>query len=118
METFSFIDLVDPNETGVFLVKARISLLSKEESSRNNGIKNKFRPNHNFGSSSNREFYIGQIELLEGEVINLGETADVNVRFIKGRGLKELLTIGRQWKIQEGSRLIGEATVLEVTNET
>ena len=72
-----------------------------------------FRPNHNFGDDSNRSFYIGQVEV-PADGLRAGETRVLTVTFLNGKGLSELLQVGRRWRLQSGPKCIGIAEVLEV----
>jgi len=112
MEPFAFTDLVDSGSP--IKVLARVSVLSSESGGRSRPFIHPYRPNHNFGKPDSREFYIGQIELPEGEEVFPGETRELVVKFLSGRGLRELLHVGREWRIQEGAKLVAIARVLEV----
>ncbi|MNT80395.1 hypothetical protein D3C72_2198460 [compost metagenome] len=46
-----------------------------------------------------------------------GETRNLEVLFLNGPGLTDLLHVGRRWRIQEGEKLVANAEVLEVLNE-
>lgn len=111
METFAFVDLV--NSDGPIKVVAEISLLTEEEGGRASPIKATYRPNHNFGTEKNREFYIGQIEIPRGDELHPGKTYKLPVTFINGPGLEKMLTVGREWRIQEGAKLVAIAKVVE-----
>ena len=118
VKLFTFVDLIDPDSKEIFSVRARLTLLTTEDGGRQSGISSRYRPNHNFGDPDGREMYIGQIEFSDREFIEPGETNEVTVNFIPGRGLSEKLKVGREWRIQEASRLVGNATVLELLNDT
>ena len=110
---FIFSDNMDPDEPGL-IIKARLELLSISEGGRTGPIftEYKYRPNHNFGDADNRNFYIGQIEDPAKRNLMPGESYDIDVRFFGAKGLKDLLTLGRRWRIQEGGRLVAFAEVL------
>jgi translation elongation factor EF-Tu-like GTPase len=97
-------------------VSAQLSLLASDEGGRRTAIGSGFRPNHNFGAASDTEFVIGQVDLVEGQRLEPGQTAEVVVRFVDAPGLREKLRPGREWRIQEAKRLMGLATVLDVLN--
>ena len=111
-----FYDNLDVISDQPILVETTIHLLPTEEGGRHTPITKNFRPNHNFGNEENRNFFIGQVELKDNEFMFPGETRDLVVTFMNVRGLKELLTIGNEWRIQEGSHLIGTAKVKFVVN--
>ncbi len=108
-DSFAFSDLLDDGPAVV--IKANLRVLPAPEGG--HPIRTGARPNHNFGTASNREFYIGQIELDCGEEIAAGESGEIYVRFLSGPGLRDLLTIGRSWRLQAGARLIAEATITQ-----
>ena len=60
MGAFSFVDKMSANEPPI-RVRALLSFLSTEEGGRQTPAFSGYRPNHNFGEASGREFYIGQI---------------------------------------------------------
>tara|TARA_B100000745_G_scaffold282234_1_gene215443 strand:- start:10 stop:339 length:330 start_codon:yes stop_codon:yes gene_type:complete len=94
------------------VVKASLHLLSTKQGGRKVPVTGKFRPNHNFGSRQNTEFYIGEIFFEGGDCMFPGETREVTVRFLYVEGLASRLQPGFKWRIQEGMCLIGEATVI------
>lgn len=115
MEAFVFRDLLEDGPP--LKVLARVSFFKSEQGGREQPCVGKYRPNHNFGGPENRNFYIGQLELLPGESIHPGENRDVRITFLNGAGLSELLQVGRNWRIQEGIKHVANAEVLAVHNE-
>jgi translation elongation factor EF-Tu-like GTPase len=109
-----FTDLLGGPDDRVLKVLARISVVKSEVGGRAGPFRKNYRPNHNFGGPKDIAFYIGQIEVPEGEWVHPGETRDLEVMFLPGPGLRELAIVGRQWRIQEGSKLVATATVLRV----
>ena len=113
-----------PLSTGVFFdlldgcppirVRASITLLSSESGGKKHPVRKGYSPNHNFGDSTNSEFYVGRLQLDEQDSLAPGETWELVVHFLSGRGLREKFTPGTSWRIQEGAKLVGEGTVLEV----
>jgi len=77
-------------------------------------IQKGYRPNHNFGGPNDVLMYMGSLEFIESPSISPGESTDVLVHFITAPGLQELVQVGREWRIQEGRKLQGYATVLQV----
>jgi len=112
---YQFNDNLDVVEDGPLVVLAKVSLVSTESGGRGSPIFGDyaFRPNHNFGDEKNRNFYIGQIDFEEGDLINPGDERIVPIRFLNVGGLKELLHIGLKWRIQEGPILIATGEILE-----
>ena len=115
MEYETFFDLLDHGEP--IRVLARISALKTQEGGRKGPFGTRYRPNHNFGAEDNRVFYIGQVEVPDGVLVHPGEVVDLRVTFLSGRGLLELLRVGRTWRIQEGSRCVAMGTVLALLDE-
>lgn len=115
MELFAFADLVDSGPP--IKVLARIAVLSTADGGRSQPFVHPYRPNHNFGPPESREFYIGQIEVPAGIAIHPGETRDLSVTFLSGRGLAEAIQVGREWRIQEGAKLVAMAEVLEIQSQ-
>lgn len=96
-------------------VVADVRFLSSAEGGKTCPVRAKYRPNHNFGSPDDHVFYIGQIEFHPGDEVAPGESRRVSIRFLSGAGLKELLVPGREWRIQEGTKLVAFARALEVS---
>ena len=111
--TGAFYDNLDVVSDTPIQIRASLSLLTSEEGGRSTPATYKFRPNHNFGNSENINFFIGQIDPISTEWIHPGETKDVTVTFMNVRGLKEELYVGRKWRIQMGTLLIGYAVINE-----
>jgi elongation factor Tu len=108
----AFSDFVDDGKP--IDVVADIRFLSTNEGGKSCAVRAHYRPNHNFGSPDNRAFYIGQVEVAAGDEIAPGESRRVPIRFLSGRGLRELLFQGREWRVQEGSKLVAIARLVEV----
>ncbi len=111
MEVTILTDLVDDGE--LIDVWAEVSFLTALEGGRSGPIRGTYRPNHNFGSAGHRQTYIGQLAFAPGDDVAPGECRKVLIRFLSGPGLDLLLTPGREWRIQEGSRLVARARVVE-----
>ena len=96
------------------LVRANIRLLPTAEGGRTTPIKGSYRPNHNFFGPDDRNMTIGFIELPEGKELHPGESIDLPIIFRKWPGLEDQIYPGREWRIQEGAKLVGIGTVFEV----
>ena len=96
------------------LVEAAISLIATNRGGKAKPVTQHYRPNHNFGGPDNRNMFIGQLELEEGEFLYPGQTKILVVTFLDVRGLRENLGIGTEWRIQEGTRLVGFGVVKRV----
>jgi len=111
MEVESFTDLLDDGPPR--RVHARVAVRTPAEGGRDIPSGVHYRPNHNFGGPANRSFYIGQVDVPPGGLI-AGRSSDVEVTFLHGPGLDELLVVGRKWRIQEGGKWIASAELLEM----
>lgn len=105
MELFTFMDNIDNGNP--IRIRARIELISTEAGGKTKSIGQRYRPNHIFGTEENRSFYIGQIDLLGETQLHPGESKDANVTFLSGPGLREKITVGTLWRIQEGAMACG-----------
>lgn len=99
-------------------VRAHFRLLPTAESGRTVPVSGSYRPNHNFGAADNREMDVAFIEFADGEALQPGEATERDLTFWDRPGLNEVLTPGREWRIQEGPRLVGFGTVLEILGES
>jgi hypothetical protein len=61
---------------------------------------------------------VGFVEFAAGESLRPGETIEREITFWARPGLNEVLVPGRTWRIQEGPRLVGVGTVLEILDES
>lgn len=57
---------------------------------------------------------IGFVELSEGSELRPGVSIEVTINFVNWSGLDGQIYLGRQWRIQEGPKLVGIGTILEV----
>jgi len=95
------------------LVRVRIRLLSSTEGGRTSPIVGgtKYRPNHNFLSAQNRHMGMGEISLPEGVSLFPGESIEVEMTLYPWPADIDL-SPGREWRIQEGGKLVGIGTLL------
>ena len=112
MSAFIFADKISPGEPSI-KVRAMLSFLSTEEGGRKTEAFSGYRPNHNFGEPSGREFYAGQITFAPRESIKPGESGEVDIEFLNGPGLMEAVQSGQPWRIQEGPTLVATATLID-----
>ena len=109
---FTFNVQVDSNPE-ILRVRASIRVLTAEEGGRTMPVFSGYRPDHNFGGPENRLMYMGVIEF-DGEPNEPGKTKEVEIRFLSGLGLRELLCRGRKQRIQEGNILVAQGEIIEV----
>lgn len=105
---------VRPAGDELIRVLARVQVLATAEGGRSGPFTANYRPNHNFGGAENRSFFMGQVEVPEGEWVYPGETRELTITFANVVGLREQLTPGRRWRMQEGWRLIATAELLSL----
>lgn len=100
-------------------VRARIRFLSIEEGGRREPLHGggSYRPNHNLSGPSGQDFCIGQIDLPEGMLVAPGDTIEAEITFFIYPKVKPLFKGLRQWRIQEGARLVAVGTLLEVLDQ-
>ena len=113
---YSFSDNLDVINDKPIIIRAKVRLLPTEDGGRHTPIVGgvAFRPNHNFGNEENRNFYIGQINFEKSDLVKPGEEREVEIVFLNVQGLKEMLTIGVFWRIQEGPKIIATGEVLKI----
>lgn len=95
-------------------VRANIRLLPTSEGGKTQPVWGRYRPNHNFFGPESRVTAIGVIDVPEGKKLWPGESIEVSVTLLIWPELEKLLQPGRQWRIQEGVKLVGFGTVIEV----
>ncbi|PLY00817.1 MAG: hypothetical protein C0622_08220 [Desulfuromonas sp.] len=108
----TFYDMIDPDaDPGAIDVIAEVTMFAEKEGGRHTPFFTGYSPNHNFGEADNRSMYVGRIYLDNGDSVAPGEKKEVRIRFLNAGDLEELLTPRREWRIQEGLRLVGKGTV-------
>ena len=96
-------------------VQAKLTLRSTADGGRETGIKTCYRPNHVFEYRDGQIVsYIGEILFDKDKIIMPGDTADVTVCFLKIPEVQPYLTLGRQWFIHEGPKLLGQAVITKL----
>ena len=118
MKIDAFSDNLDILSNTPLVVEATISMVAEGTGGRHGPFTEDYSPNHNFNGEANSMFFIGRINAVKGEWVYPGETKNLRVTFLNARGLRELLIPGRQWRIQEGHRLVGYGTVIRLISET
>lgn len=99
-------------------IRARIELCPTSDGGRQAALRGpvRYRPNHNFFGEGDREMCMGEIELGEGQLLAPGEATNIEMTLWTWPALTGDLHVGRRWRLQEGARLIGWGTVLELLN--
>lgn len=99
---------------GDVTVKAEVRLLPASESGRIDPIRGSYRPNHNFFGPDDLNMTAGAIDLPDGCELHPGQSMEATITFLGWTGLADQVYQGREWRIQEGVRLIGIGRVIEV----
>jgi len=97
-------------------VEARIHFLSTEEGGRSSPLQGggSYRPNHNFFGPDNHELCVGFIDLAEDERVAPGDTIEKALTLWIFPAVEPEIREGREWRIQEGERLVATGTILRV----
>jgi len=99
------------------IIKAKITFNTTEEGGKKRGIKPGYRPNHAFEKTDNIKLlrtYIGEIDFVNKESIQPGETSIVTVRFLKIPEIEKYMRVGQKWFIYEVPKLIAEGEIIEI----
>jgi elongation factor Tu len=94
-------------------VRAEVRLLPTSESGRTAPVKGSYRPNHNFFNNDTDGMTVGFIDLPAEVELHPGEKIEP-ITFWDWPGLEGQIYPGREWRIQEGAKLVGIGKVLEV----
>jgi translation elongation factor EF-Tu-like GTPase len=97
-------------------IRASVELLPTSAGGRAQPIVGGFsyRPNHNFFAPDNSDMCMGFIELPTGQELMPGHSAELEITFWVWPELRAAIKPGRTWTIQEGPKVVGYGTVLEV----
>lgn len=95
-------------------VRAEVRLLPASESGKVGPVRGSYRPNHNFFGPDDRDMAIAAIDLPDGCELHPGQSIEVAITFWGWPRLQGELYPGREWRIQEGLRLVGIGRVIEV----
>jgi translation elongation factor EF-Tu-like GTPase len=97
-------------------VKASIRFLPTNEGGRESPLSGggSYRPNHNFFEPDDRDMCMGFIDLPEGSQVAPGDTIETEITLWTYPAVKPEIRGGRQWRIQEGGKLVAVGTILKV----
>ena len=92
-----------------------VSLLTSEDGGRKKPIHNAYR-----GAHLIKEDYLtsASLDFVDVEILQPGDSAKAFVNYLSPEVYPKSLWIGKEMNIQEGGRLVGKATILEIYNET
>jgi translation elongation factor EF-Tu-like GTPase len=94
-------------------VRANIRLLTSAEGGRTSPIRGSYRPNHNFFGADDRTMTVGVVDLPEDTELHPGQSIELPIMLWNWPGLEGQIYPGRQWRIQEGAKLVGIGTIIE-----
>lgn len=116
----SITDIEINNTKELIRVRAKLSLKSTSNGRRESGFMSGYRANHVFEYVDEQllNTFIGDIIFNHKKLFMPGETHEVSVRFLFHMPIEKYLNIGRKWWIHEGSKIIGEAEILEIKRPT
>ena len=97
-------------EVAMLHITARIRLLTTEEGGRTACVHSGYRPNMRFGDL----YTDGALTLLDRQQASPGDECDVRVTFVNPAYVQEHLRVGARFEITEGSRKVGEGTILAI----
>lgn len=99
------------------LVRAKIELFPTAMGGRSAPVVggHSYRPNHNFALAGG-DMATGFIDLSSGQSLLPGDAAEVLIAFWYWSGLDGEIFVGREWRIQESSKVVGKGTILEVAD--
>ena len=97
-------------------VQAKVTLRTTLEGGRQTGIKTGYRPNHVFEYKDGKflNTHMGEILFDHDKVILPGETAFVTVCFVDIPEMEKYITVGRNWFLHEGGRLVGHVEIIKM----
>jgi elongation factor Tu len=95
---------------------ARIRFLDAHEGGRSYPVKGgtSYRPNHSFFEPEDDRMCIGWIDVPEGSDVEPGDTIEVPITMWIWPELESEIRLGREWRVQEGARVVAIGTVLKV----
>ncbi len=100
--------------TDYISVMATVRMLPTAQSGRTAPIKGSYRPNHNFFAADNPNMTVGFIDIPEGRALLPGDAMELPIKFWNWPGLEQQVYPGREWRIQEGFKLVGIGTILQI----
>jgi translation elongation factor EF-Tu-like GTPase len=101
----------------LIIVKAKITMKTKDEDGRQHGFLSGYRPNHVFElpvHGNTLVTYVGDFRFEDQELFEPGETKTVTVRFINIPEIQKYIVIGQKWFINEASKTMGFGEILEI----
>lgn len=95
---------------------AEIRLLTAAEGGRTAPLRGSYRPNHNFFGASDAVMTVGVIDLPDGVTVDPGESITLPITLLAWPSLAAEIYPGREWRIQEGSKLVGFGRVIQMSD--
>lgn len=101
----------------IVLARAEIAMLTREQGGRDTPLQGglSYRPNHNFWPDADfLQTCIGFIDLPVGHDFSSSKPVEVQIRFLVWPELQAQLYPGREWRIQEASKIVGYGKILQI----
>jgi elongation factor Tu len=95
-------------------VRAKIRALSTEEGGRRSPFFTRYTPSFNFEPWQQERMNDGRIVLLDRSTCPPGEECTAEVEFLYPECLPTIVAVGTPFSVQEGGRVVGKGTVLEI----
>jgi elongation factor Tu len=98
------------------IIRARVEIrrLSVADGGRDGALQGTFRPNHNFSGPDGSDLALGSVTLPVGKVLHPGENTEAEITFIASPTVAAEIRPGREWRIQEGRKLLAIGKILEI----
>ena len=91
---------------------ASLSLLPSDEGGRKRPVFSHYRPVFSFNT---KQYFSGEIELINKDELFPGETSPINVRLLPSKHIRHNLSPGDAFAIHEGERIVGLGFIKTVT---
>ena len=95
-------------------VSALFTMLPADESPGTRSVTSGLRPNHNFFGPENRDMCMGQVEVVDDEWIQPGETREVVITFLLLPKWQKAVKPGFKWCIQAGGQHFANGEIIEI----
>jgi elongation factor Tu len=90
--------------------RAKITLLPTKDGGRKKPIFSGYKPAFVFNTQTQ---YCGEIQLIDKQELNPGETTQVEIKLLPARTLRKNLHINTAFTLVEGHKIIGDGTIIK-----
>lgn len=95
-------------------VRAEIRMLAPDKGGRTSPALAGYRPNHNFFPALDGPMSVGQVDVIDGAELVPSRATEAIILFSWIDTPDGEITVGREWRIQEGARVVGVGQPLEI----